>query len=122
MNTSLWIAQGILALMFLMAGMSKSTQSIEKLLKSGISWADRFPISTVRFIGIAELLGGLGLILPLLLNLYPILTPIAACALGLVMVLAIFHHAKHKESKGMMFNIILLALLSFVAYGRFSSL
>lgn len=122
MNTILWISQGILAAMFLMVGISKSTQPIEKLLKSGISWADRFPTSTVRLIGISELIGGLGLILPWWLNLFPILTPIAAIALGFVMVLAIFHHAKHKESKGIAVNIVLLTLLAFVAYGRFITL
>lgn len=122
MNITLWIVQGVLATMFLMAGISKSTQPIEKLLKSGISWADRFPTSTVRFIGISELLGGLGLILPWLLDWYPILTPSAASALAFVMMLAIFHHAKYKESKGIVVNIVLLSLLAFVAYGRFTSL
>ena len=121
MNTVLWIIQGILAAMFLMAGISKSTQPIEKLLKSGISWAGRFPISTVRLIGFFELLGALGLILPWLLNFFPILTPIAASALALIMVFAIFHHLKHKEYKAIAFNLTLMALTLLVAYWRFTS-
>jgi hypothetical protein len=122
MNTALWIIQSILAAMFAMAGVMKSTQSIDKLLKSGISWADRFPLSTIRIIGLSELLGALGLILPMLLNIVPILTPVAAFALASVQLLAIFHHAKHNESKAIVFNIVLLSLAAFVAYGRFTSL
>lgn len=121
MNTALWITQGILAAMFAMAGLMKSTQPIDKLVES-VTWADRFPFTTVRLIGTVELLGALGLILPWLLNIVPVLTPIAATALALVMVLAIVHHAKHKESKAIVFNIVLLSLAAFVAYGRFSSL
>lgn len=122
MNTTLWIIQGILAAMFLMAGLTKSTQSLEKLLKSGLAWAERYPMSTVRFIGVSELLGGLGLILPGLLGFYPILTPLSASALSLVMILAMLHHNKHKETKAIAFNLVLLLLAAFVAYGRFSTL
>ena len=121
MNTTLWVLQGILASMFVMAGIMKSTQPIDKLVKS-INWVDRFPVKTVRFIGTAELLGAIGLILPLLLNIAPALTPIAAIALATVQFLAIFHHAKHKEGKAIVFNIVLLAMTAFVAYGRFISL
>jgi uncharacterized membrane protein YphA (DoxX/SURF4 family) len=121
MNTALWIIQGILAAMFLMAGIMKSTQPIDKLVKT-VTWADRFPVTTVRLIGTVEFLAALGLILPWLLNIVPLLTPIAASGLALVMVLAIFHHAKHKESKAIVFNIVLLSLSAFVAYGRYSSL
>lgn len=122
MNIALWITQGILAAMFAMAGVMKSTQPIDKLLKSGVTWADRFPLTTVRLIGLCELLGALGLILPWLLNIVAVLTPVAALALAFVQLLAIFHHAKHKESKAIVFNIVLLSLAAFVAYGRFNSL
>ncbi len=122
MNTALWIAQGILAAMFLMAGVMKSTQPIDKLLKSGVTWADRFPLTTIRIIGLSELLGALGLILPWLLNILPGLTPVAASALAFIQLMAIFHHAKHKESKAIVFNFVLLSLATFVAYGRFTSL
>lgn len=122
MNLALWIAQGILAAMFAMAGVMKSTQPIDKLLKSGVTWTDRFPLTTVRTIGISELLGAIGLILPWLLNIVPVLTPLAATGLALLQLLAIFHHAKHKESKAIVFNVVLLSLAAFVAYGRFTAL
>jgi len=122
MNIILWIIQGILAAMFTMAGLTKSTQPIEKILKTGVTWADRFPMATVRLIGISELLGALGLILPWLLKIAPVLTPVAASGLAFVQLTAIFHHAKHKEGKAIAFNMVLLTMSVFVAYGRFSSL
>ena len=122
MNTVLWIAQGILAVMFGMAGVMKSTQPIDKLMKSGLNWVERFPIPTLRFIGLCELLGAIGLILPWASGILPILTPIAAAGLCIMMLLAAFHHLNHKESKAVVFNIVLLLLAAFVAYGRFTSL
>ncbi len=122
MNTALWIAQVILAALFTMAGTMKSTQPIDKLLKSGVTWADRFPLSTIRIIGLSELLGAAGLIVPWLVNISPVLTPVAAAALAFVQLLAIFHHARHHEPKAIAFNIILLTLAAFVAYGRFNDL
>ena len=119
MNTTIWIIQGILAAMFGMSGVMKSTQSTEKLLKGGVSWAARFPISTVRFIGMSELLASLGLILPWALNILPILTPVAASGLVVIMILAIAHHAKHKEGKAIMFNAVLLVLSAVIAICRF---
>jgi len=118
MNTTLWIIQGLLATMFTMAGIMKSTQPIDKLVKSGLVWTERFSVSTVRQIGVSEFLGAVGLILPLWLNMLPILTPIAASGLAIVMILAIFHHLKHKEYKAIIFNLVLFSLAAFVAYER----
>jgi uncharacterized membrane protein YphA (DoxX/SURF4 family) len=111
MNIALWIVQIILALMFLMAGATKVFQ-YEKFKASMPSKG------LVTFIGVAELLGGLGLILPYATGTAPILTPIAALALGVIMILAAGLHAKRKEYKGIGMNIILLALALFVAIGR----
>ncbi len=121
MNVALWIIQGILAAMFTMAGVMKATQPLDKLVKT-VFWADRFPLTLVRFIGITEFLGAMGLILPWALNIVPVLTPVAAAGLSTVQFLAIFHHAKHKEGKTIAFNIVLLSLAAFVAYGRFNAL
>jgi uncharacterized membrane protein YphA (DoxX/SURF4 family) len=122
MNIALWIAQGILAAMFAMAGVMKSTQPIDKLMKSGLNWVERIQVSTVRIIGISELLGAFGLILPLAFGILPILTPIAAVGLAVIMILAAVHHLKYKENKAIAFNAILFLLAAFVAYGRFTSL
>lgn len=63
MNIAVWIIQGILALMFLMAGIMKSTQPKEKLVKN-LPWVNDFSLQTVRFIGISELLGAIGILVP----------------------------------------------------------
>ena len=119
MNTALWIIQGILATMYVFAGITKSTQSKEKLEKQ-FPWAKDLSLNTVRFIGISELLGGIGLILPWLTGIAPVLTPISAVGLGIVMILAFSTvHLKRKEYKETGLNIILLILAAFVAYGRF---
>lgn len=107
--------------MFAMAGMMKSTQPIDKLVKT-ITWADRFPLIRVRLIGISELLGAVGLIIPWALNILPILTPVAAAGLSTLQFFAILHHSKHKEGKAIAFNIILLSLAAFIAYSRFKAL
>ena len=122
MNTTLWIIQGILAVMFATAGIMKSIRPMDKLVKSGLNWVERMPLFTVRFIGLSEFLGAIGLILPMAVNIYPVLTAISACGLALIMLLAIFHHAKYKEHKSIVFNIVLLAFAIFVACGRFITL
>jgi len=118
MNTALWIAQGLFGAMFIMAGMMKSTQPKEKLAKN-MPWVNDYSATQVKLIGVSELLGGLGLILPWYLGIVPMLTPIAACALGLVMVLAAIYHFNHKEYPGIGVNFVLLAGMVFIAWGRF---
>ncbi|MFJ7828387.1 DoxX family protein [Psychrobacillus sp. NPDC096623] len=116
MNIALWIVQIILALMFVMAGFTKAFQ-YEKA-KSSLPWVKDSSKGLVTFIGVAELLGGIGLIVPYAIGIAPILTPIAALGLGLVMILAAVFHAKRKENQAIGMNIILLALALFVAIGR----
>ncbi|MNI25808.1 hypothetical protein D3C73_794840 [compost metagenome] len=117
MNIALWIVQGLLALMFLSAGMMKAFQ-YEKA-KATLPWVKDSSKGFVTFIGLSELLGGLGLIIPYAIGVIPSLTPIAALALAVVMLLAAVFHAKRKEYQGIAMNIILLALTVFVAIGRF---
>jgi uncharacterized membrane protein YphA (DoxX/SURF4 family) len=119
MNISLWIIQGILAAMFTMAGLTKSTQSKEKLEKQ-FPWVSDFSMSTVRFIGLSELLGAIGLIVPWLTGIVPILTPVSATGFCVIMVLATnIVHLKKNEYKGIALNIFIFLLAAFVAYGRF---
>jgi uncharacterized membrane protein len=118
MNVFLWILQGVLAAMFLMAGAQKSTQPKEKLAPK-MPWVEDFPAGTVRFIGIVELLGAIGLVLPAALGIVPILTPMAATGLALVMALAMNTHRRHREPGAIAFTAVLLVLLAVVAWGRF---
>jgi len=116
MNILLWIVQGLLALMFLSAGMMKVFQ-YEKA-KASLPWVKDSSKSFVTFVGLAELLGAIGLVLPLALNVMPVLTPVAALALAAVMLFAAIFHARRAEYKGIGMNVILLALLLLVFFGR----
>jgi hypothetical protein len=78
-----------------------------------------FSPATVRFIGIVELAAALGLILPAVTGIAPILTPLAATGLAVVMVLAAITHVRRKEPSGIAVNAVLFALAVFVAWGRF---
>lgn len=116
MNIALWIVQILLGLMFLMAGSMKAF-AYEKV-KASMPWVKDSSKGLVTFIGVAELLGGLGLILPYATKIDPILTSAAALGLALVMILAAGFHAKRKENQSVGMNIILLALALLVAVGR----
>ena len=96
----------------------KATQAKAKL-EPRLPWVEDFSAGTVRFIGIAELLGGLGLILPAATGIAPILTPIAATGLAVIMVLAAATHIRRKEPSGVAVNAVLFLLAAVVAWGRF---
>ncbi|MER5185637.1 DoxX family protein [Streptomyces sp. NPDC002896] len=118
MNVFLWIVQVVLAVMFGMAGVMKSTQPKEKLADK-LPWVNDVSAGTVRFIGIVELAAGLGLILPAATGIATVLTPLAATGLAVVMVLAALTHARRKEPPAIGFNVVLLILAALVAWGRF---
>ena len=116
-NIALWIAQGLLAVMFIMAGLMKATQPVEALTES-LPWVANTPLALVKFIGISELLGGLGLLIPSIFRWKPNLTILAALGLALVMVLAAGFHASRGEFSAIGMNVILLGLALFIAWGR----
>ena len=118
MNVVLWILQGLLAVAFAGAGVLKSTRSKEKLAPQ-MAWVDDFSPATVRFIGVVEFLGALGLILPALTGIAPILTPLAATGIAVIMLLAAIVHARRKEPSGIAVTVVLLVLAATVAWGRF---
>jgi uncharacterized membrane protein len=118
MNVALWIIQGGLAALFLIAGVMKSTQPKDKLIGT-LPWVADFSPATVRFIGIVELLAALGLILPAATGILPWLTPLAATGLVVQMGLAAITHTRRKEPQAIVFNAVLLILAAIVAWGRF---
>lgn len=117
MNIALWAVQIILALIFFMAGWTKSF-NYEKA-RSSMPWVNDFSKGFVSFVGVAELLGGIGLILPNTLGILSILTPLAAVGLSIIMALAAGFHFRRKEYSGIPMDIILLLFALFVAIGRF---
>ncbi|GAA1677341.1 DoxX family protein [Glycomyces endophyticus] len=118
MNVLLWILQGLLALAFLAAGVMKSTQPKEKLAPN-MPWVNDFSAGTVKFIGVAEFLGAVGLILPALTGIAVILTPIAAAALALTMALAAAYHVRKGEYSALGINGAIFLVAAFIAWGRF---
>lgn len=118
MNIFLWILQVLLAFLFGMAGFSKAFNTEKAKTQQGMQWMNRIPKGLLTFIGISEILGGLGLILPALTGILPQLTIVAAAALAVVMVLAVFVHLPYRETPNIVFNLVLFALAAWVAYGR----
>lgn len=119
MNLALWIVAIALAIGFAASGLMKVFVPKEKLVNSGQGWAQDVSPTSIRLIGIVELLGAAGLILPAVTHIAPILVPVAASGLVLVMVGAATVHARRKEAMNIGVNILLLALAVFVAWGRF---
>ena len=119
MNIALWIAQGLLAAMYLMVGSMKAFQPEKVRQNPQMTWAHARPDDYIRFVGIMEVLGALGLILPLVTGILPWLTVLAGIGLTLVQLLAIFQeHLPRKEYNVIPLNIVLLALAMFVVIGR----
>lgn len=118
MIIALWTVQILLALAFLMAGFMKATRPKEEL-QDKMAYVEDFSQGTVRLIGTLEILGAIGLVLPVLTGILPWLTPLAAVGLALTMVGAAITHIRRGESQMIVTNVVLLALAAFVAYGRF---
>ncbi len=118
MNIALWIIAGLLAAAFLLAGLMKLTQP-KKKLAANMPWVEDFSAGQVKAIGMVEILGALGLILPAALDIAPILTPIAAAGLALTMVGAIANHLRRGENQMILPPIVLGLLAAFVAAMRF---
>ncbi|MBN8590239.1 MAG: DoxX family protein [Anaerolineae bacterium] len=118
MDVALWVIQVLLALVFVMAGVMKLTQPKEKIAAQ-MPWANDFSQNNIRLIGLVEVLGAIGLILPSLTRILPVLTPLAALGLVVTMVGAILTHLRRKETPMIVVNVVLLVLAAVVVYGRF---
>lgn len=122
MNILLWILQGILAIMMLLPGILKLTNSNEALKQKGngrMDWTDDVSSSGIKVIGFLEVLAGIGLILPLLLGILPWLTPLAAVGVILTMIGAIILHLRRKDdASAWITNVVILLIAAIIVYGR----
>lgn len=118
MNVVVWVLQGLLALAFLIAGVLKVSQPKAKLAPN-MPWVEDFSAGVIKLIGAMELLAAIGLILPGALDIAPVLTPLAAVGLVVLMLLAAATHARRKEPSNVAINGVLLALAAVVAWARF---
>tara|TARA_R110002074_G_scaffold213250_1_gene382888 strand:+ start:168 stop:503 length:336 start_codon:yes stop_codon:yes gene_type:complete len=104
--------------MFLMAGAMKLSKSKKELREKLGGWVDQYTDISIKLIGLAELLGAVGLILPMAIGVLPILTPLAAIGLAMTMVGAMKVHYERKEKSKVITNIVLMLLAVFVVIGR----
>ncbi|RLP77760.1 DoxX family protein [Mycetocola tolaasinivorans] len=109
MFIALIILNALLALAFIGSGGMKVVTPIPRLSERGMTFVDRFPTAFTRFIGLAEVIGGIGLILPVVTGVAPVLTPIAALGLAVIMIGAIVIHVRHREP---VIPVVVLTLLS----------
>jgi putative oxidoreductase len=117
MNLALWIVQILLTLAYLTAGYQKAFMPFDVIVQT-IFWVAYVPHALVRFIGISELLGGIGLIVPAMTGIQPRLSALAAAGLALIMASASVMHAVRGEYIALPTTLLLLCLTAFVAYGR----
>jgi hypothetical protein len=120
MNTLLWILQIALAATFAGAAALKLVLPREKLAATPIGgWVDDFPPALVKPLGVAELLGAIGVVVPPLVHIAPILTPIAACGLLLTMVGAFVTHLRRHEYLSAANTVVVAIAAGVVAWARF---
>ena len=117
MNTALWILQGVLAGAFLGVGVMKIARPKEKLGHT-MGWVNDFASGSVKTIGLLEVLAGIGIILPAVLDIAPVLTAWAAIGLVVLMVGAGITHARRKELPLIVPALVLAAVAAVAAWGR----
>ncbi|MFI8517615.1 DoxX family protein [Streptomyces sp. NPDC085481] len=121
MNLALWIVAGLLAAAYLFGGAFKMITPKGKIAASGPSarWVDDFSAGGVKVIGALEVLAAVGLVLPAVLDIAPVLVPLAALGLVLMMAGAAITRIRRHETTYLVVDLIYLVLAGFVAWGRF---
>ena len=118
MNVTLWIIAGVVAAAFAGAGLMKLTTPREALVEK-MSWVAHATDTQVKFVGLVELLGAIGLVLPAIVDIAPILVPVAAIGLALTMVGAVIVHLRDGEGFAAAMPAVILGVLCLVvAWGR----
>jgi hypothetical protein len=118
MNTVLWILAGVLAVAFMAGGVMKLSQPRAKLATSGMGFVEDFSDGAVKSIGVLEILAAMGLVAPAYFDVAPILVPLAAVGVIMLMVGAMVTHARRGERQPIVANVVFLALAAVVAWGR----
>lgn len=110
MTVAYWIVAGLLAVLYLGVGLMKIARPREQLVTSGMGWAETMSDTGVKAIGVLEVLGAVGLILPPLVHVFPPLAIAAAVGLVLVQVGAIVVHVRRGETRNLPVSVVLLIL------------
>jgi hypothetical protein len=120
MNVALWLVAGLLAVVALVGGITKTFVPKEKLGKAaGVAWTQDASVGFVKTLGVLELLAAVGLILPAIADIAPVLVPVTALCWVLLMVGAIATHVRYRDgAKFVVVTSVYLALAAFIAWGR----
>lgn len=121
MNTLLWVLQIVLAVVFAGAGTLKLVRSRDQLAQSMGQWVGGIPAPQLKLLGLAEVLAAIGLIVPPLVGIAPVLTPLAACGVIVVMIGAVVIHARLREYPNVAVTVVLGLIAAFVAWERFGA-
>jgi uncharacterized membrane protein YphA (DoxX/SURF4 family) len=119
MNVVLWVLQAALAAVFLGAGLPKIAKPKEELVAPMGEWVNSFPAPGLKLLGLVEVLGAVGLVVPPLVGIAPVLSPLAAAGIVVIMVGAVVAHARESERSKIAMNVVLGVLAAVVAWGRF---
>jgi hypothetical protein len=120
MDLALWIAAGLLAAVALAGGISKTFVPKAKLAAAhGGEWTAGASAGFVKTLGVLELLAAVGLILPAMVDVAPVMVPVTAVCWVLLMIGAMITHGRLGQFKLVMLNLGYLALAAFIAWGRF---
>ena len=120
MNIALWIVQILLALLYLYAGGQKLMMSQEAFIQTPMGgYGSDYSAGFLNLLGLLEVLGAIGLILPWLTGILPWLTPLAAAGLAAIMLGAIYVRYKRGETQLAVGTTVFFLMCVFVAYGRF---
>jgi hypothetical protein len=117
LNVALWAAQALLCAFFAAAGYAHGLRPFEDVVRAA-PWAVDVPRALLTFISVAELAGAIGVVVPWLTGIKPMLTPLAAAGLGLLMVLAMSFHLVRGEAHIIGIHVSVLAIAAFVVWGR----
>ncbi|MFD6290669.1 DoxX family protein [Streptomyces sp. NPDC060205] len=118
MNLVLWVVAALLAAAFLFSGLFKLVLSHEKYVAAQ-DWAEDAPRWAPHAIGVVEVVGAIGVVLPAMAGISPVLVPLAATGLALVMTGAVAMHLRRREFHALVPSGVLLVLAATVAWGRF---
>jgi uncharacterized membrane protein YphA (DoxX/SURF4 family) len=121
MNVALWVAQALLALAFGAVGFTKLRDdrlTYARARPPMTSFVEDLSDRTYKGLGVLEVLGAIGIVLPRLLGIAPVLTPLAALGFVCLMIGAIVLHRRRNEPQLIAFNVVLMLLALFVLWGR----
>ena len=119
MDTTLWIAAGVLALVALSGGLTKTLIPKQKLEQhAGAAWTRSFSPSFVKTLGVLELLAAVGLIVPPVVDVAPVMVPVTAVCWVALMIGAMITHGRLGQVKLVLVNVVYLLIAVFIAVGR----